>query len=106
MSCAASIAIVANATEQQVGPAGRATDARAPRTGSSRPGLIVLGLGLALLLAGGYRAAVELSEGRVRQLVPVAVGAPLAGELLLLVGVVVLAAAALLIASSRRRRRS
>ena len=58
-----------------------------------------------MLLAGCYRAAVELSRGRIHPLVPIAVDAPLAAELLLLVAVIVIAAAALLIAASLRPRR-
>ena len=77
----------------------------ARRTGLARLGLVVLGLGAAMLLAGCYRAAVELSGGRIHPLVPVAVHAPLAAELLLLVAVMVLAAAALLIAAAHRPRR-
>ena len=84
-------------TTRTVGPAGR------PRL--ARPGFVVLGLGIAILLAGCYRGAVELSDGRFRPLVPIAVGAPLAAELLLLVSVIVLAAAALLIAGSRQQQR-
>jgi hypothetical protein len=102
---AATIALVADATEREIRPASRSARRPARRPELARLGFVVLGLGTAMLLAGCYRAAVELSAGRIPPLVRVAVDAPLAAELLLLVAGMVLAAAALLIAASRRPRR-
>lgn len=86
-----------------IGPtAGLATSRR--RSALARVGLVTLAVGTAMLLAGCYRGVVELSEGRIRPLLPIAVGAPLAAELLLLVALVLLACAALLLGAARRRR--
>lgn len=93
------------APRSDIGTTQRPVRRAARRSALVRSGLVVLSLGLAMLLAGGYRAAVELSEGRLHPVVPVAIGAPLAAELLLLLGVIVLAAAGLLIAASRQRQR-
>ena len=103
---AATITLVANAPDRKITPTIRSGGRGPRRTELARPGLVVLGLGAAMLVAGCYRAAVELTEGRVRPLVPVAVGAPLAAELLLLVAGIVLVAAGLLIAGSHRREHS
>jgi hypothetical protein len=104
-AAAAIIALVVNATRREIRPASRSVPRPARRAELARLGFVVLGLGAAMFLAGCYRAAVELTEGRIHPLVPVAVDAPLAAELLLLVAVIVLAAAALLLAASRRRQR-
>ncbi len=65
----------------------------------------MLSVGAATFVAGCYRAAVELTQGRLRPLVPVATDAPLAAELLVLVAVMLLTAAALLLAAAHRSTR-
>jgi hypothetical protein len=100
---AATLALVADVPEREISSTSRPVLSPVRRSALVRPGFALLGLGAATLLAGCYRAAVELSHGRIRPLVPVAVHAPFAAELLLLIAAVLLVAAVLLLAASRQR---
>jgi hypothetical protein len=84
------------------------TSARVPARSAFHPvllraGIGTLGVGVFLFLAGCYRSMVLLSGGSVKALLPLAVSAPLSGELVILLGVVVIAAAGVLLGAAKRR---